>query len=117
MLSAFFEIWGCLQELNSTTYVCPHDISNASSTWVGLILGLVLGGVITWWVYYRQKKISRQQDELLDKVKELAEKNVNLEESHEKMLTSIENFEKHHDRILNQILKLDEKIDHLLETK
>ena len=115
MLSAFFEIWGCLHELNSTTYVCPHDISNASSTWVGLVLGLVLGGVITWWVYYRQKMISKQQDNLLEKVKELVEKNVNLEESHEKMLKAIENFQKHHETVLNQILQLDKKIDHLLK--
>ena len=38
--------------------------------WIG---GLILGGVITWWVYYRQKKISSQQDDLLDKVKEFLE--------------------------------------------
>ena len=115
MLSAFFEIWGCLHELNSTTYTCPHDISNASSTWVGLVLGLVLGGVITWWVYYRQKMISKQQDDLLEKVKVLVEKNVNLEESHEKMLKAIENFQKHRETVLSQILQLDKKIDHLLK--
>src|SRR6476646_1066189 len=114
MLSAFFEIWGCLQELNSTTYVCPHDISNASSTWVGLMLGFVLGGVITWWVYYRQKKISKQQDDLLENVKELTEKNVILE-SHEKMLKSIEEFQKHQETSLSQILQLDKKIDRLLK--
>ena len=71
-----------------------------ASTWVGLILGFVLGGVITWWVYYRQKKISKQQDDLLEKVKELAEKNVILEESHEKMLKSIEEFQKHQETAL-----------------
>ena len=73
------------------------------------------GGVITWWVYYRQKKISKQQDDLLEKVKELAEKNVILEESHEKMLKSIEEFQKHQETALCQILQLDKKIDRLLK--
>ena len=115
MLPVFFEIWGCLHEFNSTAYECPNDISNAASTWVGLILGFVLGGVITWWVYYRQKKISKQQDDILEKVKELAEKNVILEESHEKMLKSIEEFQKHQETALSQILQLDKKIDRLLK--
>jgi len=35
--------WGCMAEFNTTPgYVCPHDISNASSMWVGLVLGLIL---------------------------------------------------------------------------
>jgi transcription termination factor NusB len=59
--------------------------------------------------------ISKQQDDLLEKVKELVEKNVNLEKSHEKMLKSIEEFQKHHETVLNQILQLDKKIDHLLK--
>ena len=71
--------------------------------------------VITWWVYFRQKMISKQQDDLLEKVKELVEKNVNLEESQEKMLKSIEEFQKHHETVLNQILQLDKKIDNLLK--
>ena len=52
MLVENITIWGCMSEFNTTTgYVCPHDISNAASMWVGLGLGLILGGVITWWVY------------------------------------------------------------------
>ena len=62
----YHTIWGCMPEFNTTTgYVCSHDISNAASMWVGLGLGLILGGLITWWVYYRQKKISVKQDDVL----------------------------------------------------
>jgi hypothetical protein len=59
------EIWGCMHEFNSTAYICTNDISNASSTWVGLIAGVGIGSVITWWVYYRQKKIAEKQDHAL----------------------------------------------------
>jgi len=45
----------------------------------------------------------------------LAEKNVILEESHEKMLKSIEEFQKHQETALCQILQLDKKIDRLLK--
>ena len=74
LFEVILAFWGCMSELDQSCTREVFDMTNAASTWVGLILGLVLGGVITWWVYYRQKKISRQQDELLDKVKELAEK-------------------------------------------
>ena len=33
------------------------DISNAASTWVGLAAGIIIGAIITWWVYNRQKKL------------------------------------------------------------
>ena len=51
------------------------DISNAWSTWVGLFVGAAMGAVITWWVYYRQKKISEKQDELLNHIADLEEHN------------------------------------------
>ena len=66
-----------MPEFNTTTgYVCPHDISNAASMWVGLVLGLILGGVITWWVYYRQKKISEKQDHVLAQNDRYGKKNL-----------------------------------------
>ena len=51
------------------------DISNAGSTRVGLAAGIVIGVVITWWVYNRQKKISEKQDELLNHIADLEESN------------------------------------------
>jgi len=92
-------IWGCLPEWNSTAYEClkeVHDMSNAASTWVGLIAGVLIGGAITWWIYNRQKKTSNKQDEVLKHIEELEERNEN---------------------ILEKILALDEKIDSILEKK
>ena len=38
MLFEVLAIWGCLPEWNSTTYECANfDMSNAASTWIGLI--------------------------------------------------------------------------------
>jgi multidrug transporter EmrE-like cation transporter len=70
------------------------DISNAWSTWVGLFVGAAMGALITWWVYYRQKKISEKQDELLNHIADL---------------------EEHNKTILNKILSLEEKIEAMLE--
>ena len=72
------------------------DISNAWSTWVGLAVGAAVGAVITWWVYYRQKKISEKQDELLNHIADL---------------------EKRNKTILNKILSLEEKIEAMLEKR
>ncbi len=70
------------------------DISNAGSTWVGLVAGIVIGAVITWWVYKGQKKTSEKQDELLTHIVDLEERNKTM---------------------LNKILSLEEKIEDMLE--
>lgn len=72
------------------------DISNAWSTWVGLAVGAAVGAVITWWVYYRQKKTSEKQDELLIHIADLEERN---------------------ETILDKILSLEEKIETMLEKR
>ena len=48
-----------------------------------------MGAIITWWVYYRQKKISEKQDELLNHIADLEERNKTM---------------------LNKILSLEEKL-------
>lgn len=90
--------WGCLPELNSHIYHCTKevDISNAASMWVGIVIGALIGLVVTWWVYYRQKKISDDQEKVLDRMYDLT--------------TS-------HEAILKKILTLEEKIDTLIERK
>ena len=91
--------WGCLPEWgNWIAYECSKDfdMSNAASTWVGLIAGVLIGGAITWWIYNRQKKTSNKQDEVLKHIEELEER---------------------HETILEKILALDEKIDSILEKK
>ena len=62
------------------------DISNAGSTWVGLVAGIIIGTIITWWVYNRQKKTSEIQDKLLKQVVALENKILSLEEKIESIL-------------------------------
>ncbi|MDR4512735.1 MAG: hypothetical protein MRJ93_13635 [Nitrososphaeraceae archaeon] len=96
---AILGIWGCLPEWNSAVYECSKqfdDMSNAASTWVGLIVGVLIGVVISWWIYNRQKKTTIDQD---------------------KVLKHIEELEKKHENILQNILSLDEKIDSILEKR
>lgn len=90
--------WGCLPEFNSSVYHCAKevDVSNAASMWVGIIIGALIGLVITWWVYYRQKKLSDKQEKVMERMYELT--------------TS-------HEVILNKILSLEEKMDTLIERK
>ena len=70
------------------------DMTNAASTWVGLVAGVGIGSVITWWVYYRQKKIAEKQDHVLAHM--------------EKLEQTMIDTEKH---ILEKILRLDKKFD------
>ena len=62
------------------------DISNAGNTWVGLAAGIIIGVIITWWVYNRQKKTSDIQDKLLKQVVALENKILSLEEKIESIL-------------------------------
>ena len=62
------------------------DISNAGSTWVGLVAGIIIGTIITWWVYNRQKKTSDIQDKLLKQVVALENKILSLEEKIESIV-------------------------------
>jgi len=95
-----FEIlafWGCMYELRDIfggDCTRDMDISNAGSTWMGLVAGIVIGTIITWWVYNRQKKTSEQQDEVLNHIADLEERNKTM---------------------LNKILSLEEKIETMLE--
>jgi len=85
-------------------------MTNASSTYLGIVGGAIIGLIVAWWVYNRQKKTSDKQDEGLRHIREL-------QESHEKTLESIRQLQNHQEKILNQILDLDKKIDSILEKK
>ncbi len=95
--------WVCFTEFGQTD--C-NDMSNASSTYIGLAAGAAIGGGISWWIYNRQNKTSRKQDDILDSIKEIERKN-------KEILTHLESYAKHHDLVLKKILHLDEHIEAL----
>lgn len=85
-------------------------MTNASSTYLGIAVGAIIGGVISWWIYYHQKKISEIQDLTLNKIKKHDENN-------EVILKKIQSLDVRHDEILNKILDLAQKIDALERKK
>lgn len=85
-------------------------MTNASSTYLSIAIGAVVGALISWLVYALQKKSAVKQDENLKKLKEL-------DERHDTILKLIQDFQKHQEDLLQQILSLDKKIDSIIERK
>jgi hypothetical protein len=104
MVLPLLVVWGCMPEI---TRGCL-DMTNASSTYLSIAIGAVVGALISWWVYKIQKNTTVKQEETLSRINDI-------EESHDKVLKSIEIFQNHHERILNEILRLDKKIDAMIE--
>jgi type II secretory pathway component PulF len=99
-------IWGCMPEI---TNGCM-DMTNASSTYLSIAVGAVVGALISWLVFYLQKKSTNKQEENLQRLNEL-------NESHDRILKLIQQFQKHQERMLDQILSMDKKIDSSIERK
>jgi uncharacterized membrane protein YgaE (UPF0421/DUF939 family) len=97
-------IWGCIPELSKDC----QDMTNASSTYLGIVVGAIIGAIISWWIYDRQKKISEKQDLTLTRIKELNER-------HDRILKRLEQSDVRHDSTLNAILELNKKIEHIIE--
>jgi hypothetical protein len=97
-------LWGCMPELTKNCV----DMTNASSTYLSLGLGAIVGAVISWGIYNMLKKTSIKQDETLRRINEL-------EESHDKVLKSIQHFQQHQEKLLSKILSLDKKIDAMVD--
>jgi hypothetical protein len=97
-------LWGCMPEI---TRGCI-DMTNASSTYLSIVLGAIVGALISWWVFKIQKKTTVKQDETLRRIDDL-------EESHDRALKSIQYFQQHQERLLNKIVSLEDKIDTLVE--
>lgn len=93
-------IYGCIPEI-STGCV---DMTNASSTYLGVVIGAIIGVIISWWIYYRQKKTTEKQDEVIKKIEDL-------EELHLTILKKIERLDKQHDKTLSSILNIEERFE------
>lgn len=98
--------WGCTPEI---TPGCI-DMTNASSTYLSIAIGAVVGALISWLVYALQKRSTVKQDENLKRLKEL-------DERHDNILSLIQHFQKHQEKLLEQILGMEKKIDSLIERK
>ena len=107
MLSEIFIMWGCVDLKDCSG---AGDLSNIASTYIGIIIGALIGGFISWLIYNRQEKISKTQDKMLISIKKIQEK-------HEHVLEKVQKFEEIHDKISNDIFILEKKIDSLLESK
>jgi len=65
-------------------------MTNASSTYLGVLIGAIIGVIISWWIYYRQKKTTEKQDEVIKKI-------ANLKKLYLTLLKKIERLDKQHD--------------------
>jgi uncharacterized membrane protein len=106
MVLPILVVWGCMPEI---THSCV-DMTNASSTYLSITIGAVVGALISLWLYKIQKNTTIKQEETLRLIKDI-------EESHDKVLKSIEQFQNHQELVLNEILRLDKKIDDIVEGK
>ena len=104
MILQALAIWGCIPEITRNCI----DMTNASSTYLSIVLGAIVGGLISWWVYKIQKKTTAKQDETLRRLNDL-------EESHDRVLKSIQHFQQHQEGLLKKVLGLERKIDAIVE--
>lgn len=96
--------WGCIPEFAKDC----QDMTNSSSTYFSIVAGVIIGGLISWWIYNRQKKTSEAQDAILKRIQEL-------DENHDKLLEQLEKSEEKHQTTLDAILDLSKKIDSIIE--
>jgi hypothetical protein len=104
MMPFFVDIWGCIPELSKN---CT-DMTNASSTYLGVVMGVIIGGIVSWWIYNRQKRTSEQQDKILSRI-------IDLEQNHSAILKKLADFDDIHESAFDAIQELDRKIDVLLK--
>jgi Na+/glutamate symporter len=104
MLPFVLDLWGCMPELSKDCV----DMTNASSTYLGIVGGAIIGGVVSWWIYNRQKFTTAKQDHILGRIKDL-------EENHTDILKKLEDFDDKHEHSFDAVQDLNKKIDALLK--
>jgi len=102
--SYFFYVWGCIPEITKNC----QDMTNASSTYLGIAGGAIIGAIVSWWVYNRQKKTADMQDSALNIIREL-------DESHDRILKKLDDFDTRHETTLDSITELSKKVDAIME--
>ncbi|HEY7571088.1 MAG TPA: hypothetical protein VH796_06950 [Nitrososphaeraceae archaeon] len=99
MLAQILDIWGCIPELGRQCV----DMTNASSTYLGIVAGALIGGIISWWIYNRQNKSSKQQESILQRINKL-------EEGNRKILIHLEITAKKSKDLLDRVVSLNQNI-------
>ncbi|MDW0232389.1 MAG: hypothetical protein QOA62_10225 [Nitrososphaeraceae archaeon] len=59
--------WGCIPEL----YPNCMGMTNSSRTYLGIVVGALIGAIVSWWIFNRQKKTSDKQDYTLNRIEQL----------------------------------------------
>jgi Na+/glutamate symporter len=114
MVLEIFLMWGCVDLKDCFS---AGDLSNIASTYIGIIIGAVIGGFISWLIYNRQEKTAVIQKEIQDHILHLEEKHEISLEKHEAILQKIQTVEQNHEEMLKNIFTLDKKINSFLENK
>jgi hypothetical protein len=104
MLPFVLDLWGCMPELSKDCV----DMTNASSTYLGIAGGAIVGGIVSWWIYNRQKYTSEKQDHILGRIKDL-------EENHSNILKKLEDFDDKHENSFDSLQDIGRKVDALLK--
>ena len=106
MIQLLLYLWGCVPELQPNCV----DMTNASSTYLGIAGGAIIGAIVSWWIYNRQKKTSDSQDYILRRIE-------GLEENHDTILKKLAEFDDKHESSLDAINAVNEKLDSFLKDK
>jgi Na+/glutamate symporter len=59
--------WGCIPEL----YPDCMRMTNSSGTSLGIVVGALIGAIVSWWIFNRQKKTSDMLDYTLNRIEQL----------------------------------------------
>jgi uncharacterized membrane protein YgaE (UPF0421/DUF939 family) len=108
---------GMIPEI-STDY---QDMTNSSSAYLGIIIGAIIGGLISWLIYNRQYTADKQDNTLesIKKLNEFQDKTLEsikgIDENHDKLLKRLDDSDKRDDKMLNSIVNIGKRIEYLVE--
>ncbi len=83
-------------------------MTNASSTYFSIMIGAIIGALISWWIYNRQKKISELQDRTLERIRQLNER-------HMRCSKEFRRWKRITQATPNSILKIEKRLEQLMK--
>ena len=82
--------WECFKYIGC---IVGEDLTNTTATYIGIIIGAVLGAGISMLIYKRQQKTAEEQEKILKRIEALGIKQ-------EHIINHIQTFEENHERML-----------------